>query len=59
LTRTAIELDNSVAAELAGTQDAILKTLEDHLDCNVHLRGNILTLEGDDMDITAACGVVD
>jgi phosphate starvation-inducible PhoH-like protein len=59
LTRTAIELDNSVAAELAGTQDAILKTLEDHLDCNVHLRGNILTLEGDDMDITAARGVVD
>jgi phosphate starvation-inducible PhoH-like protein len=59
LTRTAIELDNSVAAELAGTQDAILKTLEDHLDCSVHLRGNVLTLEGDDIDITAARGVVD
>jgi phosphate starvation-inducible PhoH-like protein len=59
LTRTAIELENSVAAELAGTQDAILKTLEDHLDCSVHLRGNVLTLEGDDIDITAARGVVD
>ena len=59
MTRTAIELDNSVAAELAGTQDAILKTLEDHLDCSVHLRGNVLTLEGDDIDITAARGVVD
>lgn len=59
MTRTAIELDNVVAAELAGTQDAILKTLEDHLECSVHLRGNVLTLEGDDIDIAAARGVVD
>jgi phosphate starvation-inducible PhoH-like protein len=59
LSRTAIELDNSVAAELAGTQDAILKTLEEHLDCSVHLRGNVLTLEGDDVDVDAARGVVD
>ncbi|MBI5310119.1 MAG: PhoH family protein [Actinobacteria bacterium] len=59
MTRTAIELDNSVAAELAGTQDAVLKTLEDHLDCTVHLRGNVLTLEGDDVDVDAARGVVE
>lgn len=59
MTKTAIELDNDVAAELAGTQDAVLKTLEDHLDCKVHLRGNVLTLEGDDIDIEAARGVVD
>ncbi len=59
MTRTAIELDNSVAAELAGTQDAVLRTLENHLDCSVHLRGNILTLEGDDIDVTAARGVVE
>jgi phosphate starvation-inducible PhoH-like protein len=59
LSRTAIELDNSVAAELAGTQDAVLKTLEDHLDCAVHLRGNVLTLEGDDVDLEAARGVVE
>ncbi|MFY9264531.1 MAG: PhoH family protein [Solirubrobacterales bacterium] len=59
MTRTAIELDNSVAAELAGTQDAVLKTLEDHLDCAVHLRGNVLTLEGDDIDVDTARGVVE
>src|SRR5262249_5143740 len=59
LSKTAIELENSVAAELAGTQDAILKTLEDHLDCTVHLRGNVLALEGDDIDVDAARGVVD
>jgi phosphate starvation-inducible PhoH-like protein len=59
LTRTAIELDNAVAAELAGTQDSVLKTLEGHLDCQVHLRGNVLTLEGDDIDVDAARGVVE
>ncbi|MGH2905611.1 MAG: PhoH family protein [Solirubrobacterales bacterium] len=59
MSKTAIELDNIVAAELAGTQDAILKTLEEHLDCTVHLRGNVLTLEGEDIDISAARGVVD
>lgn len=58
-TRTAIELDNSVAAELAGTQDAVLKTLERHLDCTVHLRGNLLTLEGAEIDVDAARGVIE
>ena len=59
MSRTAIELDNDVAAELAGTQDAILRTLEQRLDCRVHLRGNVLTLEGDDIDVDAARDVVD
>ncbi|MFT4049107.1 MAG: PhoH family protein [Solirubrobacterales bacterium] len=59
MTRTTIELENDVAAELAGTQDAVLKTLEERLDCKVHLRGNVLTLEGDDVDVDAARDVVD
>lgn len=59
MSRTAIELDNDVAAELAGTQDAVLRTLEQRLDCRVHLRGNVLTLEGDDIDVDAARSVVD
>lgn len=59
MTRTTIELENDVAAELAGTQDAVLKTLEQRLDCKVHLRGNVLTLEGDDVDVDAARDVVD
>jgi phosphate starvation-inducible PhoH-like protein len=53
-----IELDNAVAAELAGSQDAILRTLEGHLDCDVFLRGNVLTLEGDDLAVDAAASVV-
>ena len=46
--RKQLELDNAVAAELAGMQDAILRALEAHLDCDVFLRGNVLTLDGDD-----------
>jgi phosphate starvation-inducible protein PhoH and related proteins len=53
-----IELDNAVAAELAGTQDVVLRTLESHLDCDVFLRGNVLTLEGDDDAVDAAAAVV-
>jgi phosphate starvation-inducible PhoH-like protein len=44
--RTQLELPNEVAAELAGPGDLVMKTLEDHLDCEVYLRGNVLTLDG-------------
>jgi phosphate starvation-inducible protein PhoH and related proteins len=56
--KTTIELDNAVAAELAGSQDAILRTLESHLDCDVFLRGNVLTLEGDAAAVDAGTSVV-
>ena len=46
--RTQLELPNDVAAELAGPGDQVMKTLEEHLDCEVYLRGNVLTLDGDD-----------
>ena len=53
-----VELDNAVAAELAGTQDAVLRSLEGHLDCDVFLRGNVLTLEGDDTAVESGIQVV-
>jgi phosphate starvation-inducible PhoH-like protein len=53
-----IELDNAVAAELAGSEDAVLRTLEGHLGCDVYLRGNVLTLEGDADAVEAAASVV-
>ncbi len=56
--RTAIELDNAVAAELAGSQDAVLRSLESQLDCDVYLRGNRLTLEGDEDAVANATVVV-
>jgi phosphate starvation-inducible protein PhoH and related proteins len=48
--RTQIELSNEVAAELAGSQDAVLRALQAHLDCKVYLRGNLLTLDGEESD---------
>ncbi len=53
-----LELDNTVATELAGTQDAVLRTLEQHVDCRLFLRGNVLTLEGEEQAIEAAEHVV-
>src|SRR4029078_2472775 len=47
LMRTQLEVDNAVAAGLAGSEDTILKTLEGHHDCEVFLRGNVVTLYGD------------
>jgi phosphate starvation-inducible PhoH-like protein len=56
--RRKLELDNAVAAELSGTQDEVLRTLESNLDCAVWLRGNVLTLEGDADAVEAAAQVV-
>jgi phosphate starvation-inducible PhoH-like protein len=47
-----------VAAELAGPGDVVMKTLEQHLDCEVFLRGNVLTLDGDDDAVAMARTVV-
>ncbi len=49
--RRQIELSNDVAAELAGPEDLIMRTLEGHLDCDVFLRGNVLTLDGSDEQV--------
>ena len=53
-----MELSNEVAAELAGSQDRILRTLEEHLDCDVFLRGNVITLDGDADAVQAGATVV-
>jgi phosphate starvation-inducible PhoH-like protein len=58
LSRIQVELSNEVAAELAGPGDLIMRTLEEHLDCNVFLRGNVLTLDGADGDVRVGETVV-
>ena len=58
MAKQTIELDNAVAAELAGSQDAVLRTLESHLECDVFLRGNVLTLDGDAAAVDAGASVV-
>lgn len=54
--RTQIELSNEVAAELAGSQDVVLRALEAHLACKVFLRGNLLTFDGEESRPTPASG---
>src|ERR671927_379899 len=56
--RTQLELPNEVASELAGPGDTIMKTLEGHLDCDVFLRGNVLTLDGNADEVDTAETVV-
>ncbi len=56
--RTQLELPDEVATELAGPGDAVMKTLEEHLDCEVFLRGNVVTLDGEEADVEAGAEVV-
>jgi phosphate starvation-inducible PhoH-like protein len=56
--RTQLELPDDVAVELAGSQDAVLRALQDHLRCKVFLRGNLLTFDGDEIETNAGERVV-
>ncbi|HEY4347897.1 MAG TPA: PhoH family protein [Gaiellaceae bacterium] len=54
-----LDVSNAVAAELAGMGDGVLDALRDRLGCTIRLRGNHLTLDGDDAKVTEARGVID
>jgi phosphate starvation-inducible PhoH-like protein len=54
-----VVVPNEVAAELAAIDDGILDALRDHLRCTIMLRGNRLTIEGEDARVTTARAVVD
>src|ERR1700753_2946112 len=56
--RTQIELDNTAAAELAGVGDKTLRSLRGQLGVELILRGNLLTIDGDDEAVLAAEAVV-
>jgi phosphate starvation-inducible protein PhoH and related proteins len=59
VSRQQLTLDNQVAAELAGADDAVLRELEQRLGCDLYLRGNILTLDGADAEVSDAKAVVE
>jgi phosphate starvation-inducible protein PhoH and related proteins len=59
MARRQLELDNQVAAELAGSHDSVLRELEERLGCDIFLRGNVLTLDGPEDDVGRAASVVD
>jgi phosphate starvation-inducible PhoH-like protein len=54
-----LDVPNEVAAELAGVGDGVLESLRDRLDCTIRLRGNRLTIEGDDPKVAEALAVVE
>jgi phosphate starvation-inducible protein PhoH and related proteins len=56
--RRQIELSNEVAAALTGTNDQVLRALEEHLDCDVFLRGNMVTLDGEAEAVQSGATVV-
>jgi len=54
-----LSVSNEVAAEIATVDDAVLDALRDRLGCKISLRGNRLTLEGDDTKVAEARLVLD
>jgi phosphate starvation-inducible PhoH-like protein len=54
-----MDVPNEVAVELAGIGDGVLTALRDRLGCRVTLRGNRLTLEGDELKVVEARAVVE
>jgi phosphate starvation-inducible PhoH-like protein len=54
-----LDVSNEVAAELAGVGDGVLDSLRDRLDCTIRLRGNRLTIEGEEPRVVEARAVVD
>jgi phosphate starvation-inducible protein PhoH and related proteins len=59
LARRTLTLDNAVAAELAGSGDSVLRALRERTTSKVHLRGNMLTLEGEETEMDEAARLVD
>jgi len=59
LVQEVLDVPNEVAAELAGIGDGVLSALRDRLDCGVNLRGNRLTLSGDEPKVAEARAVIE
>ena len=57
--RRTLTLENDVAAELAGSGDSVLRALRERTSSKVHLRGNQLTLEGDNEEMDEAARLVE
>ncbi|HEV2590888.1 MAG TPA: hypothetical protein VGU02_03245, partial [Gaiellaceae bacterium] len=57
--QTTMDVSNPVAAELAGISGGVLDALKEQLECTIRLRGNQLTLEGDEAHVANARAVID
>jgi phosphate starvation-inducible PhoH-like protein len=54
-----LSVPNDVAVELAGIGDGVLDSLRERLRCTIHLRGNQLTIQGDEQHVDQARTVID
>ncbi len=54
-----LDVPNEVAAELAGIGDGVLTALRERLGCKVNLRGNRVTLEGEEGKVAEARAVIE
>ena len=54
-----LDISNDAAAELGAIGDGVLEALRDRLDCTILLRGNRVTIEGDDVHVAGARAVID
>src|ERR687885_432935 len=54
-----LDVSNDVAAELGGIGDGVLEALRDRLACTILLRGNRVTIEGEDVNVAEARAVLD
>ena len=59
MSQQVLDISNDVAAELASISDGVLGELRERLHCTIRLRGNRLTLEGDEPQVAQARAVVD
>ena len=59
MTEQVLDVSNDVAAELASIGDGVLDALRERLEINILLRGNRLTIAGDDLHVAEARAVVD
>ncbi|WP_205697763.1 PhoH family protein [Conexibacter sp. SYSU D00693] len=56
--RRQLEVSNEAAAALSAGNDAVLRELERHVACELYLRGNLVTLDGEPEAVQAASTVV-
>lgn len=54
-----LELDNEVVAELTGENDTNLKAIEDSLECDIGIRGNVISLEGNKDQVNEGKAVIE
>ncbi len=59
MARRTLTIDNEIAAELAGSGDQVLRRLEDRLECDLYLRGNVITLDGDEHQLADGQSMVE